>query len=91
MDQHAPQREHDLREVFNAPRRLVRARAAWRFLPNVLPPCGAVNQRSRRWLDEGRIEVMACEMRIAQGRQGQPVMDGRILTVQLREWTTYGL
>lgn len=32
MDQHAPQREHDLREVFNALRWLVRAGAPWRML-----------------------------------------------------------
>ena len=36
MDQHAPQREHDLREVFNALRWLVRAGAPWRMLPNAL-------------------------------------------------------
>lgn len=37
MDQRAPQREHDLREVFNALRWLVRAGAPWRLLPNDLP------------------------------------------------------
>ena len=33
MNQHAPQREHDLREVFNALRWLVRAGAPWLLTP----------------------------------------------------------
>ena len=44
MEQHAHQREHDLREVFNALRWLVRAGAPWRMLPNDLPPWEAVYQ-----------------------------------------------
>lgn len=86
MDQHAPQREHDLREVFNALRWLVRAGAPWRMLPNDLPPWEAVYQQSRRWLDAGCFEAMVSDLRsiirVAQGRQGQPsamVMDGRTL------------
>lgn len=38
MNQHAPQREHGLREVFNALHWLVRAGAPWRMLPNDLLP-----------------------------------------------------
>lgn len=38
IDQHAPQREHDLREVFNVLRWLVCAGAPWRVLLNDLPP-----------------------------------------------------
>ena len=34
MDVHAPQGQHDLREVFNALRWVVRAGAPWRMLPN---------------------------------------------------------
>ncbi|MCZ8092230.1 MAG: IS5 family transposase [Acidovorax sp.] len=86
MNQHAPQREHDLREVFNALRWLVRAGAPWRMLPNDLPPWEAVYQQSRRWLDAGCFEAMVSDLRsiirVAQGRQGQPsavVMDGRTL------------
>jgi transposase len=86
MDQHAPQREHDLREVFNALRWLVRAGAPWRMLPNDLPPWEAVYQQSRRWLDAGCFEAMVSDLRsiirVTQGRQGQPsavVMDGRTL------------
>ena len=38
MKEDAKQREHDLREVFNALRYLVRYGCAWRALPNDLPP-----------------------------------------------------
>ncbi len=86
MDQRAPQREHDLREVFNALRWLVRAGAPWRMLPNDLPPWEAVYQQTRRWLEAGCFEAMVSDLRsiirVAQGRQGQPsamVMDGRTL------------
>ncbi|MPS90920.1 MAG: IS5 family transposase [Comamonas sp.] len=86
MDPQAPQREHDLREVFNALRWLIRAGAPWRLLPNDLPPWEAVYQQSRRWLDAGCFEAMVSDLRsiirVPQGRQGQPsavVMDGRTL------------
>ena len=86
MDQEAAQRQHDLREVFNALRWLVRARAPWRMLPNDLPPWEAVYQQSRRWLDAGCFEAMVSDLRsiirVAQGKQGQPgavVFDGRTL------------
>ena len=74
MDQEAPQRQHDLREVFNALRWLVRAGAPWRMLPNDLPPWEAVYQQSRRWLDAGCFEAMVSDLRsiirVAQSRQG---------------------
>ena len=38
----APQRKHDLREVFNALRWIVRTGSPWRYLPNDLPPWEAV-------------------------------------------------
>ncbi|WP_416359197.1 transposase [Delftia acidovorans] len=38
MDLNAPQRKHDLREVFNALRWLAQAGAPWRLLPNNKPP-----------------------------------------------------
>ena len=82
----APQRHHDLREVFNALRWLVRAGAPWRMLPNDLPPWEAVYQQTRRWLQAGCFEAMASDLRsiirVAQGRQGQPsavILDGRTL------------
>ena len=75
MDQHAPQREHDLREVFNALRWLARAGAPWRMLPNDLPPWEAVYQQSRRWLDAGCLEAMVSDLRSII----RVVMDGRTL------------
>ena len=86
MEEAAPQRRHNLREVFNAQRWLVRAGVPWRLLPNDFPPWEAVYQQSRRWVDAGCFEAMVCDLRsiirVAQGRQGQPsaiVLDGRTL------------
>ena len=53
MQESAPQRQHSLREVFNALRWIVRAGAPWRLLPNNFPPWEAVYQQSRRWLQAG--------------------------------------
>ena len=87
MDVHAPQRQHNLREVFNALRWIVRAGAPWRMMPNDFPPWEAVYQQTRRWLKSGCFEAMVSDLRsiirVAQGRQGQPsavILDGR--TVQ---------
>jgi transposase len=86
MTQDAPQREHSLREVFNALRWIVRAGSPWRLLPNDFPPWEAVYQQSRRWLEAGCFEAMVMDLRsmirFASGRQGQPsavVLDGRTL------------
>ena len=86
IDEHAPQRRHSLREVFNALRWLARAGASWRMLPNDLPPWAVVYQQFRRWSDAGCFEAMVKDMRsiirFAQGRQGQPsavILDGRTL------------
>jgi transposase len=38
MTPDAPQRRHDLREVVNALRWIVRARTPWRLLPTTFPP-----------------------------------------------------
>lgn len=68
------QREHDLREVFNALRWLVRAGAPWRMLPNDLPRWEVVHQQTRRWLDAGCFEAMVSDLRsiirVAHGREG---------------------
>ena len=37
MKENAPQREHALREVFNAMRWVVRTGSPWRYVPNDLP------------------------------------------------------
>ena len=47
MKEDATQRQHSLREAFNALRWITRTGAQWRFLPNDLPPWTAVNQQAR--------------------------------------------
>jgi len=86
MDEHAPQRHHELRELFNALRWLVRAGAPWRLLPTNFPPWPAVYQQTQRWLKAGCFEAIVSDLRsilrAAQGRPGQPsavVLDGRTL------------
>lgn len=86
MKPDAPQREHDLREVFNAMRYLVRTGCAWRYLPNDLPPWEAVYQQSQRWLAAGVFDAMVDDLRhvlrILAERHEQPtaaILDSRTL------------
>jgi len=76
MRDDAPQREHDLRDVFDGLRYLVRTGAPWRYLPGDLPPWQAVYQQTRRWLDAGCFEAMVHDLRAmlrwAAGRNAQP-------------------
>jgi transposase len=44
----APQRTHELREVFNGLRWIVKSGAPWRMLPHDFPPWGAVYQQTQR-------------------------------------------
>ena len=48
MTAKAPQRAHELRDVFDALRWLVRSGAAWRYLPGDFPPWAAVYQQTQR-------------------------------------------
>lgn len=50
MREDAPQREHDMREVFNGLRWLVRSGAGWRRLLPDLPPWAPVYQQTQRRL-----------------------------------------
>ena len=76
MNQDAPQRVYDLREVFNALRWIVHTGAPWRYLPGDFPPWEAVYQQTRRWLDAGVFETMVHDLRQmlrwADGRHPQP-------------------
>ena len=76
MTPEAPQRRHDLREVFNAVRWIVHTGAPWRYLPGDLPPWEAVYQQTRRWLAAGCFEAMVHDLREllrwAAGRKPQP-------------------
>jgi transposase len=86
MREDAPQREHSLREVYNALRYLVRAGCPWRLLPNDLPPYGVVFQQAQRWIKAGAFGAMAHDLRailrLAVGRNEEPtaiVLDARTL------------
>lgn len=50
LDEEAGQRDHDLREVFNGLRYVVKTGIPWRFLPHDLPLWAAVYQQMQRWL-----------------------------------------
>jgi transposase len=63
MTEDAPQRRHDLREVFNAVRWIVRAGAPWRLLPNDFPRWEAVYQQTQRWIAAGCFEAMVHDLR----------------------------
>ncbi len=87
LRENAHQRTHDLRQVFNAVRWLVKTGAHWRYIPTNFPPWPAVYQQARRWLAAGCFEAMAHDLReiirVAVGRAPSPtavVLDGR--TVQ---------
>jgi transposase len=82
----APQRRHDLREVFNALKWLVRAGAPWRMLPHDFPPWWIVHQQALRWVGAGVFEAMIHDLRLLlrdfAGRDRRPsaaVLDSRTL------------
>jgi transposase len=86
MREDAPQREHPLREVFNALRWLAKNGAIWRYLPHDFPPWHTVYQQARRWVAAGVFEQMAhdlrCILRLAEGRKEGPtacILDSRTI------------
>jgi len=86
MTQDAPQRTHDLREVFNALRWLVRSGAPWRYLPGDFPRWEVVYQQTQRWINAQVFEAIAHDLRAllrqTQGKNAQPstaIFDSRTL------------
>ena len=82
----APQRTHDLREVFNGLRWVVRTGSPWRYMPHDLPPWEAVYQQTRRWLSAGVFEAIVHDLRVllrlSKGRASEPtaaILDSRTL------------
>jgi transposase len=82
----ALQRTHDLREVLNGLRWIVRTGSAWRYMPHDLPPWEAVYQQTRRWLRAGVFEAMVHDLRVllrlSEGRAPEPtaaILDSRTL------------
>jgi transposase len=86
MREDAPQRDYELREVFNGLRWIIRTGAQWRMMPNDLPPWASVYQQSQRWLKAGVFEDMVQDLRewlrVAKGRAERPsatIFDSRTL------------
>ena len=86
MREDAPQREHSLREVFNALRYVARSGEAWRMMPNDLPPWPVVYQQMQRWYKAKVFETMVHDLReilrLLDGRNPDPtaaVIDSRTL------------
>jgi transposase len=86
MREDAPQRQHDLREVFNGLRYIVRGGNSWRMMPNDLPPWEIVYQQTQRWIAAGVFEAMVHDLRemlrMAEGREPDPtaaIIDSRTL------------
>jgi transposase len=82
----APQRDHDLREVFNGLRWVVRTGSPWRYMPHDLPPWEAIYQQTRRWFRAGVFEAMVHDLRVllrlSAGRASDPtaaILDSRTL------------
>lgn len=80
------QREHDLREIYNGVRYVMRTGCPWRYVPHDLPPWWAVYQQHLRWIDAGCYEELleaARELaRTTAKREPQPtaaVFDGRTI------------
>jgi len=72
----APQRVHDVREVYDALRWILRAGAPWRYLPTNFPPWAAVYQQTHRWIAAGVFADMVHDLwvllRWLQGRTDTP-------------------
>jgi transposase len=86
MREDAPQREHSLREVFNALRYMVKTGCQWDYLPHEFPPWTAVYQQARRWIAAGVFEAITHDLRmilrLVEEREAQPsasILDARTL------------
>ncbi len=86
MREDSPQRSHDMREVFNAVRYVVKSGCHWRMLPHDFPDWTVVYQQVRRWMQAGVFEEIAHDLRVilrlVNERNPQPsatIMDGRTL------------
>ena len=82
----APQRDHNLREVLNGLRWVVRTGSPWRYMPHDLPPWEAVYQQTQRWLKAGVFEEMIHDLRVllrlSEGSAPDPtaaILDSRTL------------
>jgi transposase len=76
MKEDAPQRDHDLREVFNGVRWIVRTGSPSRYMPHDLPPYHTVYQQTQRWIRAGVFEEIVADLRalirLGEGKHEQP-------------------
>lgn len=86
MKEDAPQREHNLRDVFNGLRWIVRTGSQWRMMPHDLPSWYTVHQQGQRWINAGVFEDMIHDLRallrLVKGKKEQPtaaIFDGRTM------------
>lgn len=86
MKDDAPQRDHDLREVFNGLRWIVRTGSPWRYMPHDLPPYYTVYQQTQRWIRAGCFEAIVHDLRalirLGEGKSVEPtaaIFDSRTL------------
>lgn len=93
----APQRNHDLREVFNGLRWVVRTGSPWRYMTHDLPPWEAVYQQTQRWLKTRVFEEMVHDLRVllrlSEGRASDPtatILDSRTLRSTLESGSRSG-
>jgi transposase len=82
----APQRTHDLREVLNGLRWVVRTGSPWRYMPHDFPPWEAIYQQTQRWIKarvfEGMVHDLRALLRLSEGRTSDPsaaILDARTL------------
>lgn len=86
MKHDAPQRDHDLREVLNGLRWIVRTGSPWRYMPHDLPPYHTVYQQAQRWFRAGCFEAIVADLRalirLGEGKSVAPtaaIFDSRTL------------
>jgi transposase len=76
MAEDSPQRRHELREVFNGLRLIVRGGLQWRLMPHDLLPWWVVYQQTRCWMAAGVfaaiIHDLRALLRLDAGRAPQP-------------------
>ena len=89
LPEDAGQRVHNLRDVFDGLRWIVRTGSPWRYLPKDFPPWEMVYQQGRRWLAAGSFEAIVHDLRavlrFAAGKEPEPtacIFDGRTM-----QWT----
>ena len=76
MKPDARQRDHDLRQVLNGLRWIVRTGSAWRYMPHDLPPWHTVYQQAQRGFKAGCFEAIVADLRVlirlGEGRNAAP-------------------